>query len=72
MAATGSGIRFEVVERRCWHRSVMAGCCCWDEDIMVDMWTAFFGVCMIYFGTRSFGNGRTPYCVYFMVPTIPR
>lgn len=36
MAATGSGIRFEVVERRCWHRSVMAGCCCWDEDIMVD------------------------------------
>lgn len=37
MAATGSGIRFEVVERRCWHRSVMAGCCCWDEDIMVDI-----------------------------------
>lgn len=34
MAATGSGMRFEVVERRCWHRSVMAGCC-WDEDIMV-------------------------------------
>ena len=43
MAATGSGIRFEVVERRCWHRSVMAGCCCWDEDIMVDIVDGFYG-----------------------------